>query len=37
MPASAEAPACTAADVLLRPDLGARAWTELHGKEAAGR
>ncbi|WP_050514652.1 amidohydrolase [Streptomyces rimosus] len=36
MLASAEALACTAADVLLRPELGARAWSELRRKEAAG-
>ncbi|MGW7487479.1 hypothetical protein [Streptomyces sp. NPDC054786] len=36
MLASAEALACTAADVLLRPDLGAQAWSELRRKEAAG-
>ncbi|WP_329180832.1 amidohydrolase [Streptomyces decoyicus] len=36
MLASAEALARTAADVLLRPELGARAWSELRRKEAAG-
>lgn len=37
MLAAAEALACTAADVLLHPELGARAWSELRHKEAAGR
>lgn len=35
--AAAQALARTAADVLLRPELGARAWSELRRKEAAGR
>ncbi|MEW2433864.1 amidohydrolase [Streptomyces caniferus] len=37
MLAAAEALARTAADVLLHPELGARAWSELRHKEAAGR
>ncbi|MET9961767.1 amidohydrolase [Streptomyces sp. NPDC006326] len=36
MLAAAEALACTAADVLLRDDLSARAWARLREKEAAG-
>ncbi|WP_225803304.1 amidohydrolase [Streptomyces sp. NK15101] len=37
MSAAAEALACTAADVLLRPDVRERAWARLREKAAAGR
>ncbi|WP_030691820.1 amidohydrolase [Streptomyces globisporus] len=37
MPAAAEALACTAADVLLRPDLREQAWARLRAKAAAGQ
>ncbi|MFE6061962.1 amidohydrolase [Streptomyces sp. NPDC056431] len=36
MPAAAEALACTAVDVLLRPDVRERAWARLRAKAAAG-
>ncbi|MFI1712621.1 amidohydrolase [Streptomyces sp. PanSC19] len=37
MSAAAEALACTAADVLLRPDVREQAWARLRAKAAAGR
>lgn len=37
MVAAAEALACTAADVLLRPDVRERAWASLRAKAAAGQ